>query len=144
MCFIESQTVDTCCPMFFVLLDNFLAKNARISQNSRWVFFSHLCIKSRIQVGLWDFWELFLINAIYTLHTCFLFHSCLAVKQTFAIRCDKTNKASQQKNFISPDTHISTHSYIFILVVFVLLLQTSFPEQYHKYLGHTNLKSPLN
>ena len=62
-------------------------------------------------------WTLGLLGALpykcYLHTTCFLFHSCLAVNQTLAIRCDKTNKASQQKHF-----HFIRHINFLHLVAF--------------------------
>ena len=60
MCFIESQTVHTCCPLFFVLGAFFWQLNVKISKKEYKVgIFSQLCIMIRLVVGFWDFWELF-------------------------------------------------------------------------------------
>ena len=60
MCFIESQTVHTCCPLFFVLGAFFRQLNVKISKKEYEVgIFSQLCIMIRLVVGFWDFWELF-------------------------------------------------------------------------------------
>ena len=60
MCFIESQTVHTCCPLFFVLGAFFWQLNVKISKKEYEVgIFSQLCIMIRLVVGFWDFWELF-------------------------------------------------------------------------------------
>ena len=98
MCFIESQTVHTCCPLFFVLGAFFRQLNVKISKKEYKVgIFSQLCIMIRLVVGFWDFWELFswLRYPTSRFYASNVFSSILA--QTFAICCDKTNKASQQK-----------------------------------------------
>ena len=83
-------------------------------------FFSHLCIKSRIVVGFWDFWELFLSPcAIFTLN---VFSSIFVLQWNRLLQyvVIKRIKQVNKNTFIS--SNISTSSCIFFLVVLVLFL----------------------